>query len=125
MQEASVEGLRPAPAERRRCTVMPILQATEVMASELIRMWAGALWRPGGLGVLSHRSPGWSLTCFRLPNQAEAWTRRSRRSRARTSPLTNQSDKELQLYKLRELDSLVREAVAECEVSPRLERLTG
>ena len=70
MQEASVEGLRPAPAARRRCTVMPILQATEVMASELIRMWAGAyLWRPGGLGVLSHRgSPGWSLTCFRLPN---------------------------------------------------------
>ena len=29
--------------------------------------------------------------------------------------VTNQSDKELQLYKLRELDSLVREAVAECE----------
>ena len=52
MQEASVEGLRPAPAERRRCTVMPILQATEVMASELIRMWAGAyLRRPGGLLV--------------------------------------------------------------------------
>ena len=37
--------------------------------------------------------------------------------------VTNQSDKELQLYKLRELDSLVREAVAECEVPPRLENL--
>ena len=29
--------------------------------------------------------------------------------------VTNQSDKELQLYKLRELDSLVQEAVAQCE----------
>ena len=28
--------------------------------------------------------------------------------------VTNQSDKELQLYKLRELDSLVQEAVAQC-----------
>ena len=29
--------------------------------------------------------------------------------------VTNQSDKELQLYKLRELDSLVQEAVAQCK----------
>ena len=29
--------------------------------------------------------------------------------------VTNQADKELQLYKLRELDSLVQEAVAQCE----------
>ena len=39
--------------------------------------------------------------------------------------VTNQSDKELQLYKLRELDSLVREAVAACEVPPRLARQLG
>ena len=53
MQEASVEGLRPAPAERRRCTVMPILQATEGMASELIRMRAGAYL----CAVARYRSP--------------------------------------------------------------------
>ena len=41
MQEASEEGLRPAPAARRRCTVVPILQATDIMAAELVRMWAG------------------------------------------------------------------------------------
>ena len=38
--------------------------------------------------------------------------------------VTNQSDKELQLYKLRELDSLVREAVAECEVPTCLAALS-
>ena len=36
--------------------------------------------------------------------------------------VTNQSDKELQLYKLRELDSLVREAVEQCRDGAGAER---
>ena len=38
MQSATEDGLGPAPAAERRCTVVPILQATEGMASELIMM---------------------------------------------------------------------------------------
>ena len=38
MQSASEDGLRPAPDAERRCTVVPIHQATEGMASELIMM---------------------------------------------------------------------------------------
>ena len=33
MQSATEDGLGPAPAAERRCTVVPILQATEGMAS--------------------------------------------------------------------------------------------
>jgi len=83
MQEACDEGLRPAPAERRRCVVVPIHQATEALAVELVRMWAG-------------RSVDEAIETLASPDVT----------------VTNQSDKELQLYKLRELDELVREAVA-------------
>ena len=38
MQSATEDGLGPAPAAERRCTVVPILQATEGMASKLIIM---------------------------------------------------------------------------------------
>mmetsp|Transcript_10152 Transcript_10152/g.33311 ORF Transcript_10152/g.33311 Transcript_10152/m.33311 type:complete len:484 (+) Transcript_10152:691-2142(+) len=96
MQAAAGGGLGPAPAAERRCTVVPIHQATEGMASELIMMWAS-------------RSVDEAIETLASPDVT----------------VTNQSDKELQLYKLRELDSLVREAVAECEVSPRLERQLG
>mmetsp|Transcript_28045 Transcript_28045/g.94207 ORF Transcript_28045/g.94207 Transcript_28045/m.94207 type:complete len:913 (+) Transcript_28045:106-2844(+) len=83
MQEACDEGLRPAPAERRRCVVVPIHLATEALAVELVRMWAG-------------RSVDEAIETLASPDVT----------------VTNQSDKELQLYKLRELDSLVREAIA-------------
>jgi len=63
--------------------VVPIHQATEALAVELVRMWAG-------------RSVDEAIETLASPDVT----------------VTNQSDKELQLYKLRELDSLVREAVA-------------
>mmetsp|Transcript_15988 Transcript_15988/g.52385 ORF Transcript_15988/g.52385 Transcript_15988/m.52385 type:complete len:114 (+) Transcript_15988:761-1102(+) len=86
MQAAAGGGLGPAPAAERRCTVVPIHQATEGMASELIMMWAS-------------RSVDEAIETLASPDVT----------------VTNQSDKELQLYKLRELDSLVQEAVAQCE----------
>ena len=58
-------------------------QATEALAVELVRMWAG-------------RSVDEAIETLVSPDVT----------------VTNQSDKELQLYKLRELDELVREAVA-------------
>ena len=69
MQEACDEGLRPAPAERRRCVVVPIHQATEALAVELVRMWAG-------------RSVDEAIETLASPDVT----------------VTNQSDKELQLY---------------------------
>ena len=58
-------------------------------------------------------------TCWSLCKRSIRWASRSVDEAIETlaSPdvtVTNQSDKELQLYKLRELDSLVQEAVAQC-----------
>mmetsp|Transcript_16121 Transcript_16121/g.52032 ORF Transcript_16121/g.52032 Transcript_16121/m.52032 type:complete len:95 (+) Transcript_16121:3-287(+) len=90
MQQAGPHGLEPAPEEKRRCSVTPIHHASEVMASELVRMWA-------------HRSIGEARELLASPDVT----------------VTNQADKELQLLKLLELDSLVSEAFASCAEAER------
>ena len=76
---------------------------------------AGGPWAPEGV-MCAFRPLARLSPPHNLPRR---WASRSVDEAIETlaSPdvtVTNQSDKELQLYKLRELDSLVQEAVAQC-----------
>ena len=80
MQSATEDGLGPAPAAERRCTVVPILQATGgdgVRAHHDVNAALKTCGSPGRSSVTS------ALTTYRIGGRVAAWTRRSTRSRAR------------------------------------------
>jgi len=86
LQQCSTEGVRPAPKDATRCTVVSIHNAaTTSMAGDLLKMWGADEMKPeAAVAVLSK------------PDIA----------------VTNQSDKDGQLPKVLKLSDKVKEALA-------------
>ena len=84
MQSPSIAGLRPAKPEERRFDVVPIHGASKHMGEALRLMWAD-----------------------RTPTEAHALLKEP------DVVVTNQSDKDVQLRKLLELDEEIRQVMSE------------
>ena len=82
MQLVSRDGLQPAPPNRRRCEVVPIVNANSIMAESLFAMWAS-----------------------KTPDEARAVLEKD------DVTVTNQGDKVTQLGKLAKLDEEAREVM--------------
>ena len=84
MQKATPDGLTPAPADERRCTIVPLLNANQQDADRLIHTW-------------EDKTPQHAREILALPDVV----------------VTNAKDKEVQLRKLDGLDAEVRRVVSE------------
>ena len=80
MQQASDEGIRPAPEAARRCTVRNIHNAPIAFKDELIKMWAEKSY----------------LEAYDVLSDADV-------------TVTNESDKEMQLPKILSINKLVKD----------------
>ena len=86
MQQASDEGIRPAPEAARRCTVRNIHNAPIAFKDSLIEMW-------------SAKSPQEAYDVLSQPDVT----------------VTNQSDKEAQLPKIISINKLVKDTLVAYE----------